>query len=279
MDSLLVSVIVPTKDRPQLLEKALHSVLGQTYRNFEVIVVDDGSSPPVVLEAALVTDGRIRVLRMEVSRGPSAARNAGIEAARGAMITFLDDDDEFTPSRIENALSVLRDSSDEVALVESGHSGWLEDRLVYVHVPSRERDLRLSLLKEPSVALPAIMVKRSALEKVGLFDPALDRYEDWDLWLRMTDVYGAIRIPQVDVRRRLHHPIAAWTRLLDYARIFRRVAPRIRELPFRRQIGLWRWHGRFFAYRIIEVLMEVLIGPRLIQRIKIRRLDRAGFGR
>ena len=276
MEHQLVTVIIPTKDRPELLERALRSIVGQTYVNLEILVVDDGSSPPVALSRGLAGDHRIRILRLDPSGGPAEARNLGIEKARGAVIAFLDDDDEFTPERIQNAVTVLETSVEKIAAVESGHSGWFEDRLVYEHLPSQQRSLRTALLREPSVALPTMMVKRSAFDVVGAFDPALDRYEDWDLWLRLTDVYDVTPLNEIHVRRQLHHPVPAKVRLHRYSIMFRRLVPRIRALPLRKQMSLWTWHARFFMYRVVEVLLERVAGQRFLQELKIHRLSRSG---
>src|SRR5919106_1649617 len=120
MEHQLVTVIIPTKDRPELLERALRSIVGQTYVNLEILVVDDGSSPPVALSRGLAGDHRIRILRIDPSGGPAEARNLGIEKSRGAVIAFLDDDDEFTPERIQNAVTVFETSVEKIAAVESG---------------------------------------------------------------------------------------------------------------------------------------------------------------
>ncbi|HXY72526.1 MAG TPA: glycosyltransferase family 2 protein [Actinomycetota bacterium] len=95
----LFSVVIPTRSRPQPLAEALESVLVQTVTDFEVVVVDDAS--PIPVEAA--GDPRVRVVRRETNGGPPAARNTGIDAARGRLVCFLDDDDLYTPDRLEMA--------------------------------------------------------------------------------------------------------------------------------------------------------------------------------
>jgi glycosyltransferase involved in cell wall biosynthesis len=98
----MVSVIIPTRDRKELLESAVNSVLSQTWPRIECIVVDDGSSPPAEVPA----DPRVRLLRLDDSRGPGAARNAGVSVAAGDLTCFLDDDDVLVRDRI--GLSVLQ---------------------------------------------------------------------------------------------------------------------------------------------------------------------------
>src|SRR6185436_1915261 len=96
----LVSVIIPTLNRPVFLQAALRSVLCQTSKDFEVLVVDDGSTIDVFPILKGLDDGRIRYFRHESNRGEAAARNTGIRNARGAYVAFLDDDDEWLPEKL-----------------------------------------------------------------------------------------------------------------------------------------------------------------------------------
>ena len=112
MQTPLVTTVIPTRNRPDLLLRAVHSALSQTYANLEVVVVIDG--PDGATEAALdaVTDERLRVLALDQSVGGSDARNRGVQYARGEWIAFLDDDDEWMPAKIERQLDrALRSTS------------------------------------------------------------------------------------------------------------------------------------------------------------------------
>ena len=112
---------------------------------------------------------------------------------------------------------------------------------------------------------------------LGLFDPALDRYEDWDLWLRLTDEFDVVALRELHVRRRLHHPVPARVRLHHYSKMIRRIAPRIRSRPIGQQIALCVWHARFFIYRLVEIVIEMVARDGFVQDLKIRRLRRSGF--
>lgn len=99
---MLISIVIPTHNRHLLLKEAIQSVLSQSYREWELTIVDDASSPPVVLdEYDLNGSDRVHLLRNPISLGPSGARNAGIQAASGDLVTFLDDDDLFTSNALE----------------------------------------------------------------------------------------------------------------------------------------------------------------------------------
>lgn len=105
---MLITVAVPTHNRPQLLREALASVAAQTHQEWEVVVVDDGSTPPVSLGSlAEVMGEKLRVLRHASPKGGPAAKNTGAQAARGDIIAFLDDDDLYAPEYLERALYVL----------------------------------------------------------------------------------------------------------------------------------------------------------------------------
>src|SRR5438132_12765470 len=106
-----VSVIIATHNRARLLRRAIHSVLAQTFEDWELLVVDDGSTDNTETIAVSLQDLRICYLRHEVNRGLSAARNTGIRISRGEYVAFLDDDDEWLPKKLERELEVFRSSS------------------------------------------------------------------------------------------------------------------------------------------------------------------------
>lgn len=179
-----VSVIIPTRNRAYFLQQAIGSVLDQTFRDFEVVVVDDGSTDatPYVLQK---WKDRIRVVRQE-SSGVSRARNVGIRAARGRYLSFLDSDDLWLKDKLEVQVRFL-DANPHYAVcytdeawVRRGkrvnpkkshrkYSGWIYDRCLPLCIIS------------PSSAL----MRRGVLNAVGLFDENLPVCEDYDLWLRV----------------------------------------------------------------------------------------------
>ena len=117
-----VSVIVTTYNRAGLLPRAVESVMAQTYGDFEVLVVDDCSTDDTPTVIAGFADPRIRAFRHDANRGQSAARNLGITEAQGKYLAFLDDDDEFVPTRLEEQVALLEASPPDTALVY----GWME---------------------------------------------------------------------------------------------------------------------------------------------------------
>jgi len=195
MDNELISVIIPTYNRVQLLKRAVASVIDQSYRNIELIIVDDGSTDD--------TSSFVRSVNRDIHyiaihhSGVSAARNRGIEAAAGAWIAFLDSDDYWLKDKLERQLHYVHtvrpdDPSHEEYLIchtdevwirkgkrinqgkkHAKHAGWF-------FVPS----LQLCLISPSSV-----MIHSCLFERVGLFDEDFEFVEDYDLWLRITAGY------------------------------------------------------------------------------------------
>ncbi|MCU0561375.1 MAG: glycosyltransferase [Desulfobacterales bacterium] len=184
-----VSVIIPTYNRAWCLRQAVDSVLSQEYKAFEVIVVDDGSTddtPRLLAEYA----GRITVLR-QANRGVSAARNAGIAAARAELIAFLDSDDLWLPAKLACQTGFF--ASHPEALICQTEELWVRNgRRVN---PGKRHRKRGGMIFEPSLELclvspSAVMARRELFDRVGCFDEALPACEDYDLWLRV-----ACRLP------------------------------------------------------------------------------------
>jgi glycosyltransferase involved in cell wall biosynthesis len=179
-----VSVIIPAYNQENYLQKAIQSVLNQTYQTLEILVVDDGSTDETAQVAKAFPDERIRYIYQE-NRGLSAARNTGIRQSTGKFITFLDSDDQFLPEKIETLVNILETNPDfgfaagqAIPVDEYEHPiGDLFD----TPLPDDKRQL---LLGNP-LHVGSVMVERSWQEKVGYFDESLRSYEDWDMWLRL----------------------------------------------------------------------------------------------
>lgn len=188
MEMPVVSVILPTYNRLAYLREAIESVLRGEYSDFEIIVVDDGSTeadPGAVVAA--VGDPRVRCIRRAVNGGLPAARNTGLAEARGEYIAFLDDDDLLLPGKLASQVKYLEENQD-VGLVAGGYIEADRElaplRAVLPWSSSRTLDLRGCLLECPFVVC-AVLVRREWLERVGGFDEQLRWVEDWDLWLRL----------------------------------------------------------------------------------------------
>ena len=190
----LLSVVVPTHDRPDRVTHAVRSVLIQDYPALEVIIVDDGSKPETadVLDQLAASDSRVVVLRHDEALGASAARNTGLDAARGELIGFCDDDDEWLPGTGARAVTALGTSG---GIVYGYHQVLIEatGRLVTFRPPPSPTP---GLLRWLDVS-PSIfgVVRRASVGDALRFDTGLTTSEDWDLRLRCADVAPMTLVP------------------------------------------------------------------------------------
>ncbi|GAB3374827.1 glycosyltransferase family 2 protein [Azotobacter armeniacus] len=187
--SPLVSIYIPTRNRVEKLERALRSVLGQTYENHEILICDDGSTDETSEWVSKLAQGneKIRYLRNPVPLGACNARNLGIFAARGEFITGLDDDDEFTPDRLERLLHIW---DDKYAFVCSNFCSKRPDQQAKVYYSSEECIFTLQQLLLKNVASNQVLTRADRLQSIGGFREGVRRLQDWDTWLRLCSKYG-----------------------------------------------------------------------------------------
>lgn len=181
-----VSIIIPCFNGASYLGQAIGSVLDQSFQDWELIVVDDGSTDGSRAVAAAFSDSRIRYT-YQPNRGLAAARNAGLSLTGGELVTFLDADDLFLPDKLARQVGELS-AAPEIGLVAGGHLEIDETGKVLNQVRSWQLGHTLSLsdwLFGCAFAVHSVMVRRSWLRAVGSFDATLRRLEDWDLWLRL----------------------------------------------------------------------------------------------
>lgn len=185
----MISVVIITHNRQQELVRALRSVQSQTVMPAEVIVIDDGSTPAVDQKTILTALGGIscRLLRNDVPRGPSGARNMGIRAAAGEWIAFLDDDDEFDRNKVA-ALADEIDRHPGIDLIYHPATVYMvNEKIVYDTQPqSLQTDAYATLLKKNVVGgTSMVTARKTSLLHAGEFDESLKAFEDYELWLRM----------------------------------------------------------------------------------------------
>lgn len=185
-----VSVIIPTYQRANLVSQAIESVLAQTYTDYEIIVVIDGSTDNTKEVLAQFKD-KITVIYQE-NKGLSAARNTGIMATKGLYVAFLDDDDLWAPNKLEKQLACF-ESNPKIGLVYSdgfffNEKSVLPDKWTSVYPPPPVWQF-LALFARNVILASTVVVPRECLEEVGLFDETLKSCEDYDLWLRIIEKF------------------------------------------------------------------------------------------
>lgn len=201
-----VSVIIPTRNRADMLERAINSVLGQTWQDFEIIVISDGSTDNTENVVRGFDDSRIHLLKHEKSRGASAARNTGLRIAKGEYIAFLDDDDEWTLDKLEVQLPVIEKSPPEVGLVYAWMEYFQDGKSIRVHAPELCGNVFVEMLDKQAIGgCPTVIIKRDVIKNIGYFDENLPRGNDGDYWRRISKQYQVDFVPQVLVKANVGH--------------------------------------------------------------------------
>jgi len=185
----LVSIIIPTHNRKERLERAVNSVLDQTWRPIEIVVVDDASDDdtPEYLESLQNEHNSVLIIRNETSRGAAVSRNIAISHANGEFITGLDDDDYWRPTRIERLMEEFEEGFSAVCsydrmVMDEREAVWkkptmitLDDLLYYNRVGNQ------------------VLTRKEYIEKVGGYDEELPSAQDYDLWIRLVLEFGPVR--------------------------------------------------------------------------------------
>jgi glycosyltransferase involved in cell wall biosynthesis len=188
-DKPLISVVIPTFNRKNTISYCLDSVLAQTYRNLEVIVVDDYSTDGTVSIINSYPDPRVHYVVLKKHAGAQAARNRGILEAKSEWIAFQDSDDEWLPDKLEKQVSVLANSDyDPWSFVHcnafrfNSVRGTREVRIL----PVVEGDNQYTiLLQSPAPLFPALVTSKMALEKIGYLDEHVPSFQEWDTSIRL----------------------------------------------------------------------------------------------
>jgi glycosyltransferase involved in cell wall biosynthesis len=206
-----VSVIIPTYNRSDLLSRAIRSVLNQTYRNFELIIVDDGSTDNTkqIVGEYQKKDKRIIYIWEKNSGGPAKPKNTGIQNSKGKYIAFLDDDDEWLSKKLEKQIKLFKISDKNLGFIGCNAIiiNELDKKICDCHKVMNKKNKRAfnSLLEDNIIhSASSIIVKKKVLNNVGFFDENFKYADDWDLWLRISKFYAFSSIPDNLYKYRVH---------------------------------------------------------------------------
>ena len=193
-----VSVVIPTRDRAQIVLETVRMTLEQREVELEVVVVDDGSSDGTagVLEA--IGDARVAVLRNAANRGVAHARNRGIERAAHPWIAFLDDDDRWSPDKLRVQLDLARAEGADFVYT-AGVAVAASDRRVLWRSPAfTPAELRQGIRSRNLIFAGSsnVLARTELLRRLGGFDESLHHIADWDLWIRLTEAGRAAACPE-----------------------------------------------------------------------------------
>jgi glycosyltransferase involved in cell wall biosynthesis len=203
MDEPLITVIIPCYNSSAYISEAIESVLSQTYCNFELIVVNDGSTDNTEKTIRKYLD-KIIYLKQE-NAGPAAARNCGIQKAQGYYVAFLDADDLWLPDKLQMQVQAF-DNYAGAALVYTKFVNFEDQsgKTLSILPDAPSGMLFDKLLIESLILLSTVMIRRELLLEAGCFDEGLQTAEDTNLWLKIARRYRIDAVPEVLVLRRLH---------------------------------------------------------------------------
>jgi glycosyltransferase involved in cell wall biosynthesis len=201
----LVSVIVPVQNAEATLPDTLESIRRQTFQDYELIVIDDGSTDGTLAWLRGVHDPRLRVFSYQ-NAGLAAARNRGIEQSTGEFITFIDGDDLWTPDKLERQLEALQRHPS--AMVAYSWTAFIDPRgqFLFAKAPCwSEGDVYAELLRSCFIASGSnVLVRRRSVEAIGAFDTTLAAAQDWEFCLRMAARWPFVLVPRYQILYRIH---------------------------------------------------------------------------
>ena len=193
-----VSVIIPVYNRAKRVRRAIQSVLCQTYSDLEVVVVDDGSNDDTmqIVQEEARRDSRVRPIRRDQRKGAQAARNAGIRAARGEWIAFLDSDDYWMPDSLEARLNLV--GIDRTQIVHS--DGYLlkaeNTAMEYWHLPNLHGNIYKQLLRLQGPMFQSLLAAKEAFVRIDYLDESIISYQEWETSIRLSKHYRFVFLPR-----------------------------------------------------------------------------------
>lgn len=185
----LISIVIPTHNRVNLLEKAVNSVINQNYNNFEIIIVDDASTDDTETRIKRFCSDKITYIRVDKSKGGNYARNLGIEKSKGQYIAFLDDDDEWMPTKLQEQMLIF-DKDESIGLVYTGAEViYTANNSKYNIIPTKKGDLSEDILAFNYIGTTSsVMARKGIIDQAGRFDIEMPALQDYDLWIRICQI-------------------------------------------------------------------------------------------
>lgn len=192
-----ISVILPAYNRIHSLKKAIQSVLKQTYQDFELIIVDDGSTDETATYVQGIEDSRLTYIVHQVNKGAAAARNTGMRLARGSYIAFLDSDDSWVLDKLDKQLKFLKLQPETIGGCVSYYHLQFAKKSIIRKI-SIEADFYQQSLKGCNLSPGStLLFKKDCLSEVGYQDETLKRFEDWEWQIRFSKLYQWQMLPEV----------------------------------------------------------------------------------
>lgn len=248
---MLVSVIIPVYNRINSLRRSIESVFCQTFKGYEIIVIDDGSDLYSVDNELRPYISRLKLIRLKTNKGPSYARNTGIKASKGQYIAFLDSDDIWLPFKLEMQLDILEKDSNK--FICHCDEFWYKNGK-YINKTSLQRKITGSsfiyMLDKCRVSPSTVLLRKAVFNKIGFFDPNLPVCEDYDFFLRLAIYYNFIyiNIPSIVKVSEEKNQLSKHIKHIEYIRlkILLNLLKKQKHLPFSYQSAILKEINRKF---------------------------------
>lgn len=184
----MISVVMPTYNRAKTIERAVYSILNQTYQDFEIIIIDDNSNDNTEQIIKEINDERIRYIKNSVNKGANESRNIGVREAKGDFIAFQDSDDEWVKNKLELQIIALEKTNSDV--VASGFFRYEDDGTVST-IPEKEikdEEIATKIMFGNFISTQTVLGKKVCFIDEE-FDPSFPRMQDWELMIRISRKY------------------------------------------------------------------------------------------
>lgn len=263
----LVSAVITTHNRePEIVERALKSIVMQTYPNMEIFVVDDSNEEFEYRDAVKSTvekysDKSVTYIRHEKCMGACAARNTGLQAAKGEYIAFLDDDDEWKPEKIEKQLTAF--VNDDIALVYCGAEVVnLENNIINTSkVKFRKGRIFDELISGNFIGSTSFpLLRTEALRAINGFDVLMESAQDYDVWLRISEKYEVNYVKDILVTYYIHKGV----------RISKNLSKRVngQQRLIDKNIDYLKKYKEIYALRVLKIALEYASGKKYFKAMK-----------
>ena len=238
----MVSVIMPAYNAEKYIAAAIDSILGQTYGNFELIIINDCSKDRTEEMIASYDDPRIVYLKNEENLGVAAALNKGLAVAKGEYIARMDADDISLPERLAKQLAYL-DANESIAVLGANVESFNEHGTISTGWSATEPEqMKVDMLFACGLAHPSVMMRTSVIRELGGYDPEFNGLEDYELWCRVLENHKITTLPDILLRYRIHNSQVTQNPSLRYRELYRVL--KTRQI---RQLGLEPTEA-FFCY-------------------------------
>lgn len=220
-NKIIVSVIMAAYNEERLIERAIQSIINQSYADWELIVVDDGSSDCTVdiIESFARKDDRIALFKNNINKGLAESLNIGIELSKGKYIARMDADDESLPKRFEMQLKFMGENPD-IDVLGTGATYIDSDNntLGKMIMPESNYDIKQEIMKTSPFIHPSIMMKKEFINEIGMYNKDIKRAEDYDLWFRAKHFAKFHNLSEIHLRYLVTHK-RVFRSVFDCARV------------------------------------------------------------